>query len=268
MDDSFEKVEPHPDAVKRWERLNELSKEIGELAAHIEAATYRLLMLIRELDKMGGWEDCPTPSCAHWLTWRIGLNLNAAREKVRVARALENLPLISEAFRKAEVSYSKVRAMTRVATQENEKRLLNIARSGPTSHIERVVRAWRNLDGIHERGHADYQRRKRYLEMYTDEDGMVAIKGRLTPEVGAVWKRALDAAQDKLFQESDVSAEKRTQHFDEPYENRRSDALGLVAESALDNDLDPGTRGDRYQVVVPAAPRRAIEARDKHFCGI
>ncbi len=86
--------------------------------------------------------------------------------------------------------------------------------------------------------------------MYTDEDGMVVLKGRLTPEIGAVLKRALDAAQDKLFEESDVSAEKRTEHFDEPYENRRSDALGLVAESALENGLDPGTRGDRYQVVV------------------
>ncbi len=140
--------------------------------------------------------------------------------------------------------------MTRVATPENECRLLNIARCGPTSHIERVVRAWRNLDGIHEREHADYQRRKRYFKMYTDEDGMVVLKGRLTPEIGAVLKRALDAAQDKLFEESDVSAEKRTEHFDEPYENRRSDALGLVAESGLENGLNPGTRGDRYQVVV------------------
>ncbi len=58
-------------------------------------------MVIRELDKLGGWDDFATPSLAHWLCWRIGINLNAAREKVRVARALENLPLISEAFRKA-----------------------------------------------------------------------------------------------------------------------------------------------------------------------
>ncbi len=250
MEPFMRQPSPHPDAVKRWERLNKLTEELSELAAHIEAATYRLLLVIRELDKLGGWDDPSMPSLAHWLGWRIGLNLNAAREKVRVARALEELPLISEAFRKAEISYSKTRAMTRVATPENEKRLLNIAKYNPTSHIERVVRAWRNLDGIREREHADYQRRKRYLKMYTDEDGMVVIKGRLTPEVGAVLKRALDAAQDKLFQESDVSAEKRTEHFDEPYENRRSDALGLVAESALENDLDPGTRGDRYQVVV------------------
>jgi len=238
----IEKIEPHPNAVKRWERLNELSKELGELAANIEAATYRLLLLIRELDKMGGWEDGATPSCAHWLSWRIGLDLGSAREKV-----------LSEALRKGEISYSKTRAMTRVATPENESKLLNIATCGPTSHIERVVRAWRNLDGIHERKHADYQRRKRYLKTYTDEDGMFVLKGRLTPEVGAVLKRALDAAQDKLFDESrgkDVSAETSAARFDEPYENRRSDALGLVAESALENGLDPGTRGDRYQVVV------------------
>ena len=181
MEPFMRQPSPHPDAVKRWNRLNELTEELSELAAHIEAATYRLLLVIRELDKLGGWDDYTMPSLAHWLGWRIGLNLNAAREKVRVARALEELPLISEAFRKAEISYSKTRAMTRVATPENEKRLLNIAKSSPTSHLERVVRAWRNLDGIHEREHADYQRRKRYLKMYTDEDGMVVLKGRLTP---------------------------------------------------------------------------------------
>ena len=95
--------------------LDVLENEIAELAAHIHAATYRLLCCIREFDQLGGW-DSGFRSCAHWLNWRIGLDLGAAREKVRVARALEDLPAISEALRRGEVSYSKVRAITRIAT--------------------------------------------------------------------------------------------------------------------------------------------------------
>jgi hypothetical protein len=98
----------------------QLEHRITELAAHIHAATFRLLELIREFDEIEGWAGPGLNSCAHWLNWKCGINLGAAREKVRVAHALKGLPKISEKFRLGEVSYSKVRAMTRVATKENE----------------------------------------------------------------------------------------------------------------------------------------------------
>ena len=107
--------------------LHEIESEITELAAHIHAATYRLLELIREFDEREGWGGPDLKSCAHWLNWKVGISLGAAREKVRVAHALKDLPRISSEFRRGSISFSKVRAMTRVATSNNEDTLLMIA---------------------------------------------------------------------------------------------------------------------------------------------
>ncbi len=190
-------------------------------------------------------------SCAHWLSWRIGLDLGAAREKVRVAKALAKLPRISEAVSRAEISYSKVRAVTRIATPENEDSLLQIALGGTASQVEQIVRAWRKADPAQERETAKFQEKERSFSMHQDEDGMWVVRGRLTPEVGAVLMKALQAAGDALFKqdrEEDVSAETSSR----THEQRRADALRLVAESALSGGLDPGKSSDRYQVVVHA----------------
>ena len=173
-----------------------LGDDIAELSARIQAATYDLLVLIRAFDEREGWEGCQ--SCAHWLNWRTGLKLGAAREKVRVARALGALPLLSDAMQRGQISYSKVRALTRVATPANERRLLDFALCAPASYVERLARAWRRVDRATEA--ADDQRRqtRRHLNTWVDDDGMVVIRGRLSPEVGAVVRRALEAASDRL----------------------------------------------------------------------
>jgi len=107
--------------------LDHLGDEIAELSAHLDAATARLLVLIREFDARGGW-NAGFRSCAAWLSWRVGLDLGAAQERVRVARALETLPLVAQALARGQVSYAKLRAITRVATPETEARLLGVAR--------------------------------------------------------------------------------------------------------------------------------------------
>ena len=96
-----------------------LAAAVSTLAGHIHAATYRLLALIAELDRREIWADQGAMSCAHWLSWACGIDTHTAREKVRVARALTELPLLSEALAKGELGYSKVRALTRIATSEN-----------------------------------------------------------------------------------------------------------------------------------------------------
>jgi hypothetical protein len=227
--------------------LDQLGNEIAELSAHIHAATYRLLTLIREFDERGGWGD-GFRSCAHWLNWRTGLNKGAAREKVRVARALGELPVIGEAMRRGELSYSKVRALTRVATAENEAELLNFAQAGTAGHVETLVRAWRKVDRWEELEEADKRHQHRYARAYTDEDGMLVLRARLEPEVGAVVMRALEAAADVLYRETEDGEKAGDKEISG--EQKRADALGLVAESALEGELDNGTRGDRYQVVV------------------
>src|SRR5258705_5581785 len=125
--------------------LDRLGDEIAELSARLEAATAQLLDLIREFDARAGW-NTGFRSCAAWLSWRVGLDPGAARERVRVARALGALPRLAQALARGELSYAKVRALTRVATPETEERLLAVGRAGTADHVERIVRGWRPMD--------------------------------------------------------------------------------------------------------------------------
>src|ERR1041385_6680030 len=109
-------------------QLDELGERIAEQAAHIDAAMHRLLADVREFDERGGWRAQGAASCAHWLSWRVGWDLGTARDHVRVARKLAEFPSIDGALRLGEVSYSKVRAMLRAATPENETLLLEYAK--------------------------------------------------------------------------------------------------------------------------------------------
>jgi hypothetical protein len=237
----------------RVQELERLGDEIAELSAHLDAATARLLALIREFDARGGW-NTGFRSCAEWLSWRVGLDLGAARERVRVAHALGALPRLAEALARGELSYAKVRALTRVATPENEARLMRVGRAGTAAHVERIVRAWRRVDRQAEARDAARQHAGRGLQVIPDEDGTVVIRGRLTPEAAALLVRALDAARETLYQrtrravaaspaaDAATAAPTRAQ--------QRADALVLLAETALHQALDPGAPGERYQVVV------------------
>ncbi|HEX7788196.1 MAG TPA: DUF222 domain-containing protein, partial [Methylomirabilota bacterium] len=203
-------------------------------------------------DARGGW-NTGFRSCAEWLSWRVGLDLGAARERVRVARALGTLPRLAEALARGELSYAKVRALTRVATPETEARLLKVGRAGTAAHVERLIRAWRRVDRRAEAREAARQHASRGLHVTHDDDGTVIIRGRLTPEAGALLVRALDAARETLYQrarraaapaqaEPSTAAPTRAQ--------QQADALVLLAETALHQALDPGAPGERYQVVV------------------
>src|SRR5712664_3747863 len=170
--------------------LDRLGDEIAELSAHIEAATAQLLDLIREFDARGGW-NTGFRSCAAWLAWRVGLDPGAARERVRVARALGTLPLLARALARGELSYAKVRALTRVATPETDARLVAVGRAGTADHVERLVRGWRRMDRKAEAAETARRHASRALHVYQDEDGLVTVRGRLAPEVGALLVQAL-----------------------------------------------------------------------------
>ena len=168
-----------------------LQAEVCTLAAHIHAATARLLALVAELDRREAWAEEGLLSCAHWLSWHTGLDLGAAREHVRVARALTGLPETAAAFGRGELSYSKVRAVTRIARPETEADLLAMAREGSTAQVERLVRAYRRADPAAEQTRAVAQQEARWLQTRWAEDGMLIVEGRLTPEQGALLQRAL-----------------------------------------------------------------------------
>jgi hypothetical protein len=193
-------------------------------------------------------------SCAHWLSWRVGLDLGAARERVRVARALGTLPRLAEALARGELSYAKVRALTRVATPETEARLVAVGRAGTACHVERIVRGWRRVDRQAEAKAAARQHAARDLHVYQDEDGTVVLRGRLTPDVGALLLRALDAGRETLYQRARVAGgippATDPALAPPPRAQQQADALALLAETALHHELDPGAPGERYQVVV------------------
>ena len=131
------------------ENNEDLGNEITRLAGHINAAQYRfvkLLAVLIERNAWGGGSGIKSP--AHWLNYYCGINIGAAREKVRVAKCLPSLPLIDQAFSTGAISYSKVRAMTRTATPQNEDQLLNIAKYGTAQHVESLVRKYQTECGI------------------------------------------------------------------------------------------------------------------------
>ncbi len=215
--------------------LHTLEDQITELAAHISAATWRLLALIREYDLRAGWNCGAAKSCAHWLNWKCGIGLGAAREKVRVAHALAELPQTSAAFREGRISYSKVRAITRVATPENEDYYLMIAHHGTAAHVERLVSSMRRLS----REEAQEQLAQRKLSWYVDSDGSYVIRARLAPEQGERLLRALEAAEEELPLDDTVNGTMR-----------RADALERMADSYLANGVGDSSGGDRYTVHV------------------
>jgi hypothetical protein len=188
------------------------------------------------------------------------MSMGPAREKVRIARALPALPKISSAFREGKVSYSKVRAMTRVATDKNEEALLQVALGGTASHVETQVRLYRKTKRIEALQQENLRHAHRELSYYIDDDGSWIFKGRFTAEQGVLIKKALEAAADQLFEEQqnvpeDVSAEtSNRQPIDQltpqPVAQLRADALERIVSGFLASEKANHTGGDRYMVNI------------------
>lgn len=264
-----------------------LEAEITELAAHIHAATARWLSMVAEFDRRQRWADWDCKSCAHWLMWRCGLSVKAAREHVRVARSLVDLPLISREFEAGRFSYSQVRALTRVAIPDNEADLVEMARHATTAQIEQMVRAFRGAVRAQELDEAKRRQLTRHMTYYYDDDGAFVIKARLAPEEGAVIEKALqaieadlekegasaEASEDELFEDlvdglnekayidetdsarSAADKEAARQHLYDTfssthYSRRSADALVAMADSYLGGNGDARRADDKYQVVV------------------
>jgi Domain of unknown function (DUF222)/HNH endonuclease len=217
----------------------ELEDEIATLASHIYAGTCRWLELVAELDRRGGFAGC---TVAEWLAWRCALTPRAAREHVRVARRLEELPLIHEAFACGELSYAKVRALTRVAETESEEELLELARHMTASQLERAVRAYRWVTAAE----ANDLQAMAHVGYTWAEDGSLVLRARLAPEDGALVLRALEAARDRL-QERAWSDERGSAGPPRP---TNAEALVAMADMALADGASEQSGGERYQVVV------------------
>ena len=173
-----------------------MADEITALASHIHAATCRWLGLVAEFERRGGWGEWGCRSCAHWLSWRCGIGPVAAREHVRVALRLEQLPLIRGAFAEGRLSYSQVRALTRVENVAREEELLSLARHATAAQLEQLVRAHR---GVVARARAEAGGGpERWVRWDQADDGSLLLHARLPAEEGAVVLAALEAGVNWL----------------------------------------------------------------------
>ncbi|MCP4332024.1 MAG: DUF222 domain-containing protein [Gammaproteobacteria bacterium] len=216
-----------------------------------------MLQLVAELDDEEPWGAWGLQSCAHWLNWRCGIGMNAAREKVRVAHALKRLPQISASYATGELSFSKVRAVTRIGDPENERELLDLARYATAAQVEKLVRAYRGVQRHEERERASAQQAARELNYYHDEDDSLVIHARLPAEEGAVVLQALNAAIDaSKTEENEAEPEDVIAVTSKPsnrFAQRRADALTTLAETTLRHGPEPLSAAERYQVVVHVA---------------
>jgi Domain of unknown function (DUF222)/HNH endonuclease len=231
--------------------MSSLEEQVMQLWGEMTAATHQFLELIAELDTSRKWTGPGMASCAQWLNLHCGIGHCSAREKLRVAHAIKRLPQIDEAFRNGQVSYSKVRAMTRVATAENEHILLNIARYGTASHVERTVRKYRRVARIEEAAAAAEGHRRRSVHFRHDEDDSFLIHARLPAEVGELVKLAIERAAE-LAEGENCNEPGEYDYTYDGFSRRRAEGLRLMAERFLAATAadDSSASGDRYQVVV------------------
>jgi hypothetical protein len=170
-----------------------LGEEIAGIAGRINVATHRLLTCVRRFDEAAGWFEQGAQSCAHWLTWRVGMDPGTAREKVRVARALGTLPAIDEAFAAGRVSYAQVRAMTRVATAANEARVLAVALEATGAQLERICRGLKRATAPEAEQAADRRVRARALG-----SGLVRLEVVVSPDEADLLIRAIERAREAM----------------------------------------------------------------------
>jgi hypothetical protein len=218
--------------------FDQLEAELACLASHLYAGMCRWLELVAELDRRGELVGC---TCAQWLAWRCGLMPRTAREHVRIARRLSDLPRIRAAFGRGELSYAKVRALTRIAEPDSEEELIELAVELTAAQLDRAVRAYRRVTTDEAAALQDAA----YLGWCWDDDGSLVFQGRLAPEDGAVFLEALEASRDALRnQKSEAeggSAEPRPTN---------SESLAAMADSALSAAAGTRSGGERHQVVV------------------
>ncbi len=212
-----------------------LEHEIVQVAGQLAATTCHWLLLIAEYQRREAYRDWGFPSCAGWLAWQCSLDPRSAREHVRVGQRLAELPLVRECFGRGELSYSKVRAITRVANAETEADLVELARETTASQLDRVVRDYGRRVSA---GAAFDAHEARSFTHHWDENGCLQVSGCLAPEQGAAFLRALEAAE--AF-EDDSAAEPQA---------RKADAFACLAESFLAHGPKRRSPGERHEVVV------------------
>jgi len=222
--------------------IEELDRNILNLCNRINNATFELLVLVREFDERAGWLKWGMKNCAEWLAWRCDFRMTTALEKVRVAHALKLLPAISRSFSTGELSYSKVRALSRVANRQNEDDLLAFALRQPAVHVaERCRELCCGSDASTDDAARAFANRS--LRVRRDlQRGMMTITIELPLDTGELLEKALDKARDdECLDVPDL--------VDTSWSTRQADALLNVLKGYLHGD-DGSSNSDNYLVTI------------------
>ena len=240
--------------------LDQLEEDIISLASRINAAEYEFLVLVREFDLRQGWKAYHFNNCAEWLNMKCGIAPGTAREKMRVANALFDLTATSKAFQQGDLSYSKARELTRIATPANEEKLLDYAIPATALQVENHCRALRNVQRDASTADANRLHEQRFLSRSLHGDGSMTIHIELPRETGDLVMKALELALKELELESDAfECEKETANDEEgstgatknAYPARQADALVQMARGYLAGGKDKKScSADHYQVMV------------------
>ena len=224
--------------------LEQLEDEMISLSQRINASEYEFLVLVLEFDIRQGWKAYLFNNCAEWLNMKCGIAPGTAREKVRVATALFDLPKTSSAFAEGKLSYSKARALTRVADRHNEEELLEYAIPATASQVEEFGRSLRNAKRRISTDDVNRIHRSRYLSCYQHSDGSATINAELTKEAADLVMKALEIVTTE--QQRNGNADTEDSLF-----ARQADALVAMAQSYLAGGSEEATStADHYQVVV------------------
>jgi len=234
--------------------LEALGEQIAEMAAHIDAAMHRLLTAIREFDRKNGWYAQGALSCAHWLTWRVGWDLRTSRERLRVARKLADLPAVDEELRTGAMSYSQARAISRVATGENEKLWVEYAKRMPASGLDKLCRAFQSVQGYADGASTTTAAPSRSVTRRTLDHGMVKLELVLTNDEAAIVWAAINAVRAEKMTVAQTAAEPHsatTSPAEQPHAHTRAEPR---AAEVTNETLSPPLRSEPRAAYTPAEP--------------
>ena len=224
---------------------DEVSDSVLMWAGRVAAGQARLLAFLGEFDAREQWSGFP--SCAAWLSWRLAIGLKAANEKVRVARALRVLPLTRALFERGELSYTQVRAVTRVARPDSETEMVDIARSCSGEQIERLARGLRRAKALDD---PEAQAAARHgVTVRHDDDGTVVITARLPVEQAAVVLAALETCRDQLERAAKATSDDDSA-ADAPAPESSAEARRLPAIPIME---PPSAAASRQQALLQIA---------------
>lgn len=270
-----------PSVTQHRVAIDELDRNIVSLCRKINQANYALLVLIREFDERCGWLQWGNTNCAEWLHWRCDLSIGAARERVRMAHALKSLPAIADAFESGALSYSKVRALTRVASPQNEAELLAFAHTTTASRVEERCRQIRNAQPESRddanRAHAT----RRFSSWHDHERGIVVLTVELPLERAEVLLSAVDKAVEAGTSEDGPSPSGMTgsgvmeggpEFGSVTWSAQRADALVEIASAYLDGTAPrhrdaetPDAETDVSAEISPADAARAARSSAERY---